>query len=64
MSAVSLRKVTDDQPTKIVCTFNVPCPTAAHTFQPLTTIAGRPVAKVTDRPDYSDGYGSTYAVGE
>lgn len=63
MSAVSLRKVTD-QPHKITCTFNVPCPTAGRAYVPLRTIAGKPVAKITDTPDYSDRYGRTYAVGE
>lgn len=60
--AVSLRKST--RPTGTPCTYNTPCPSAGRTFTPLRTIAGKPVAKRTDTRDYSDGYGSTYAVGE
>ena len=62
--AVTLRKSTDSRSPKITCTFNVPCPSAGRSYVPLTTIAGKPVAKITDAPDYSDGYGRTYAVGE
>ncbi len=61
--AVTLRKVTD-RPTGTPCLYNVPCPSAGRTYEPLTKIAGKPVAKITDTPDDSDGYGSTYAVGE
>lgn len=62
--AVTLVKVADRSARPVPCTYNTPCPSAGRTFTPLTMIAGKPVAKSTDTPDYSDGYGSTYAVGE
>lgn len=61
--AVTLRKVTD-RLTGTPCLYNVPCPSVGRTYTPLRTIAGKPVAKITDRLDYSDGYGTTYAKGE
>lgn len=61
--AVTLRKPSDRKP-GTPCTFNTPCPSAGRVFAPLRTIAGKPVAKITDAPDYSDGYGGTYAPGE
>lgn len=65
--SVTFRKLNvrrSDSVASAVCPVNVPCPSAAHTFTPITMIAGKPVAKITDRPDYSDGYGSDYSKGE
>jgi hypothetical protein len=53
--AVTLVKLADNSPRPTVpCTFNTPCPSAGHvvTSNDHTT------------PDYSDGYGGTYAKGE
>lgn len=61
--AVTLRKPSDRKPSA-PCTFNTPCASAGRSFSPLRTIAGKPVAKVTDTRNVSDGYGGTYAVGE
>lgn len=60
---VTLRKPSDRKPSA-PCTFNTPCASAGRVVTPLRTIAGFPVAKLSDRPDYSDGYGGTYAAGE
>lgn len=54
--AVTLRKSTDPTPKRLPL-FNVP----DHTG---TVTDVNPKGEHTDTPDYADGYGRTYAVGE